>query len=122
MGIYSDLAKKPSPTPQPGVKKDVGNASKITSKQVNKLSSKQTSKQDNLLESYLKEKAVQLGGFRYPPSLIELIDDTLYHVKKDHKVKLTKNSIAVLGIANLLKEYEKKGTSSLLYKLLIEGK
>ncbi len=112
MGIYSDLAKKQPPTPEPKLEKVEPNASKLASKKTSKIASKQVIKQTTAGE-FLKMKPIQSGGFRYPPALLENIDDFVYQIKKEHKVKITKNSLAVLGISDLLEEYSKKGNPAL---------
>ena len=125
-GQSAFFKKKSSPTTEPVVKKVEPNVNKLTSKQVNKITSKHdnklTSTQVNSLTSYLNSKATKLGGFRSPVSLLEFLDDTMYKIKKNHKIRVTKNSIIVLALAKILIDYEENGVKSHLYKELIEGK
>lgn len=94
-------------------------------KEGNLLASKLASLQANMqtsMQAFLRERASYTVAFRYPPELVEKLEDTLHLIKKQHKAKLTKNSVAVAAMVFLLTDYELNGAKSMLYQLLIETK
>ena len=96
--------------------------SKHADKPARKLAEKLINPQLSLPAEYLdwlQEKPTQACTFRYPPDLVEAIDDVLHAIRKQHRVKLTKNAIGVAAIVYLLAEYETGGVNSALYRLLI---
>ncbi len=93
--------------------------------QTNKHATAQVSNQANVqkrMRAFLHIKASDGFSFRYPPELLELLDDTLYHIRKTHKVKVTKNSVAVAALTYLLSEFEADGENSILYHWIIAAK
>ncbi len=91
-------------------------------KRVNKRENKRTSNHIDLhaqMLTLLEEKATNGYTFRYPPQLLEMLEDLLPAVRKRHQVKLTKNAIAVAAIVFLLSDYETFDAESVLYQLLI---
>jgi hypothetical protein len=72
------------------------------------------------MRAVLDEKATYSFAFRYPPDLLEKLEDVLHHVRKRHKVKLTKNSVAVTAMAFLLWDFETNAKKSILYRLLVK--
>ena len=68
----------------------------------------------------LQEKATYGFTFRYPPDLMDLLEDVLHTLKKRHKVKVTKNAVAVAAFVFLLSDYETYGEESVLFQMLIK--
>ncbi|MCB9423174.1 MAG: hypothetical protein H6667_25475 [Ardenticatenaceae bacterium] len=93
-------------------------ASTHADKRENKRIGKPVDLHDQML-ALLAEKATNGYTFRYPPQLLEMLEDLLPAVRKRHQVKLTKNAIAVAAIVFLLSDYETFGEESVLYQLLI---
>ena len=109
--------------------------SNLKSKHTDKLATKQANKDPGkvanqiydqqptlsaTLAGWLQEKPTLACTFRYPPDLVEAIEDMLHEVKKKYRVKLTKNTIGVTAIVCLLADYENAGDDSMLHRLLIE--
>ncbi len=94
-------------------------ANKHASKRAYKHASKHVDLHDQML-ALLAEKATNGYTFRYPPQLLEMLEDLLPAIRKRHQVKLTKNAIAVAAIVFLLSDYETFSEESVLYQLLIE--
>jgi hypothetical protein len=140
MGTYSKLVQTspapdkeaepesvsiPEKTPDPNMhsteKQEVESihASMQANKLASKLASKHVDLHDHML-TLLEEKATYGYTFRYPPQLLEMLEDLLPTIRQRHQVKLTKNAIAVAAIVFLLSDYETFGEESVLYQLLIE--
>lgn len=64
-------------------------------------------------------KATNAATFRFPPELLEQLEEIEYGLRKTYKIKTTKNALVVAALALLLLEYEEKGTESALYQCLI---
>jgi hypothetical protein len=68
----------------------------------------------------LTKKASYSYAFRYPPELLEKLDEMLEKVKALYKLKLPKNPIAVLALAYFLWDFEEHQEESLFYKFLLK--
>ena len=142
MGTYTDLITNDEQSPMDPPKGETANApapkikkmettkKKLASKNAhmhaNKHVVKQTSKRTSLqvtmhayIQQYLNEKATQGFTFRYPPQLLEELEDVIYEVRKKHRQKLPKNTIAVLALAFVMKDYVENGEDSILYRALL---
>lgn len=64
-------------------------------------------------------KATLPTTFRYPQELLEQLNDTLYDLRKRHKVKITKTDVVVGALNHLLADYAKRRSRSTLYRLFI---
>jgi hypothetical protein len=105
----SDSSLAPLDTPQ--------NESKHANLQASNIANKQAS-----LLAKMKDlgrlKATNAATFRFPPELLEKLEEIEYRLRKDHKIKATKNIILVGALAMLLCEFEEKATHSSLYQFL----
>ena len=146
MGLYTDLIsdKQSAPAPQQQaqpappqksqsqatVKQQSTHARKQARKLVSKhkkvLARKQTSTQASVhvtmrayLDKILSERATHGFTFRYPPELLDQLEDLLYAVKKKHKTKLPKNAVAVMSLAYILKDYLENGDESVFHRVFI---
>jgi hypothetical protein len=139
MGTYTNLVtndtrppvkpQKPAAVPslvkEPGVvKPDVArnDAPVRASKHVRKQPTKRASVYRTMqvyIEQCLEEKATQGFTFRYPPQLLEELEDVIYEVRKQHRHKLAKNAIAVLALAYVIKDYLDNGEDSVFYRMLL---
>lgn len=142
MGTYTDLItndKQPQVDPPKGEttkasapkpKKTKSTKEKLARKHAhmhaNKHVAKQISKRTSLqvtmhtyIQQYLNEKATQGFTFRYPPQLLEELEDVIYEIRKKHHQKLPKNMIAVLALAFVMKDYVENGEDSILYRALL---
>jgi hypothetical protein len=72
------------------------------------------------MHATINEKATNSFAFRYPPEVLEKLEDVLHEIKKQHRRKLTKNVVAVAAMAFLLSDFEANGEESVLYQLLVE--
>ncbi len=125
--VVSESLTEKSATPPPSIPTTEKQESLLASMQANKHASKRASKRANKhvnlhdqTLALLAEKATYGFTFRYPPELFDLLEDILHTIRKRHKVKLTKNAIAVAAIVFLLSDYDAFGEESVLYQLLIE--
>lgn len=105
----SDSNQAPLNTPQ--------NASKQASLQTNNIASKQASLLVKM-KDLGRLKATNAATFRFPPDLLEKLEEIEYRLRKDHKIKATKNIIVVGALAMLLCEFEEKAAESSLYQFL----
>lgn len=134
MGLYTDLITKdekkttaqqqakPVISSAPKTRTRKNTTSKHTSKQTSTHVRKQTSKHVTMrayLEKLLTERASHSFTFRYPPDLLEELEDVVYEIKKKHRKRLPKNVVAVLALAYILKDYVENGDESVFYKILI---
>ena len=95
----------------------------LVSKQANIQTSKQASLQTSMqayMQTTISEKATYAFTFRYPPELLDKLEDVLHGIKKQHRRKLTKNVVAVAALAFILSDFETYGEESMLYQLLIQ--
>ena len=72
------------------------------------------------MRAIIEDKATNSFTFRYPPEVLNKLEEIIHQVWGKHKVKLTKNSMAVTGLAYLLWDFEENGKVSILYKLLVK--
>ncbi|MBZ0320115.1 MAG: hypothetical protein K8L91_27125 [Anaerolineae bacterium] len=98
-------------------------ASKIAgmppSKNVDFLSSKNARMQD-FIGTLLALKNTKNTNFRYPPELLEKIDDLEYEVKKRTGKKLKTTDILVCAVGYLIWDYEQHGADSILERNLVK--
>jgi hypothetical protein len=71
------------------------------------------------MQSILSEKATYSFAFRYPPEILDKLEDIIHFARTNNRTKLTKNSLAVAALSYLLWEFETKGENSTLYQILI---
>ncbi len=71
------------------------------------------------MHTCIDEKATYSFAFRYPPGVLEKLEEVLHTVKTQHKRKLTKNVVAVAAMAFILSDFEANGGESLLYQFLV---
>ena len=115
--------ESPSPTPPPSKpteatrKPEEDRENKSASIHASKLASLQTSIYTNL-QALLEQRATETATFRYPVGLLEQLEDAVFTSRKKHGFKLVRNSVAVLGIAYLLQDFEENGEESLMCKYL----
>ena len=64
------------------------------------------------------EPATITNAFRYTERELTALADTLYEVTKRHRVKVSKQDVARLGLNAVLAEYELRGEESLLAELI----
>lgn len=64
-------------------------------------------------------KATNAATFRFPPDLLDKLEEVEYRLRKNHKIKVTKNALIVGSLAFLLLEYEEKDIESVLYQYLL---
>jgi hypothetical protein len=106
----------------PHVGEQISPTASDESKQASLQASNVASKQANLLAK-MKEmgrlKATNAATFRFPPDLLEKLEEIEYQLRKEHKIKATKNIIVVGALAMLLYEFEDKATESNLYRYLM---
>ena len=72
------------------------------------------------MRAIIEDKATNSFTFRYPPEVLNKLEEIIHKVWGKHRVKLTKNSMAVIGLAYLLWDFEENGKVSILYKLLVK--
>ena len=72
------------------------------------------------MRAIIEDKATNSFTFRYPPEVLNKLEEIIHQVWGKHSVKLTKNSIAVTGLGYLLWDFEENGNESILYKLLVK--
>ena len=72
------------------------------------------------MHSVLNQRATWSYSFRYPPELLEKLEEVLDQIKERYKTKLPKNQAGVAALAFLLRDFEINGEDSLLYKLLVK--
>lgn len=87
------------------------------SKQASNIASKQASLLAKMRDLG-RLKATNAATFRFPPDLLEKLEEIEYRLRKDHKIKATKNIIVVGALAMLLCEFEENATESSLYQFL----
>jgi hypothetical protein len=87
------------------------------SKQASNIASKQASLLAKM-RGLGRLKATNAATFRFPPDLLEKLEEIEYRLRKDHKIKATKNIIVVGALAMLLCEFEENATESSLYQFL----
>ncbi|MBZ0317879.1 MAG: hypothetical protein K8L91_15770 [Anaerolineae bacterium] len=99
-------------------------ASKIArtppSKNMAFLSSKNARMQD-FIGTLLALKNTKNTNFRYPPELLEKIDDLEYEVKKRTGKKLKTTDVLVCAVGYLIWDYEQHGTDSILERNLVQS-
>jgi hypothetical protein len=97
--------------------------SKKERKQESKKERMQESKKERFLaaiQPYLDLKASNTVSFRYPDTLLEWLEESLYRLKKEYGQKLTKNAILVAALAFALWDLEQNGRASFLYQQFIQ--
>ena len=67
------------------------------------------------LHAFLTEKATEKTTVRLPEQLVHSLEDTLYRIKREQKVKLSMKSILIVTLAMFCQEFEQQGTDSVLY-------
>jgi len=67
-------------------------------------------------------RATVSNAFRYTDSELERLTDALYQITKRHRVKLTKQDVARLGLNAVLWDHETRGKDSLLTQLALRKK
>ena len=72
------------------------------------------------MRAIIEDKATNSFAFRYPPDVLNKLEETIHQVWGKHKIKLTKNSIAVMAMAYLLWDFEENGKESILFKMLVK--
>jgi hypothetical protein len=66
----------------------------------------------------ISAKATVTNAFRYTSEELSLLEDVIYHISKQHGVKLSKQDIARLGLDFAISEYQKRGGESLIGELI----
>ncbi len=84
------------------------------------LSSKNARMQD-FIGTLLALKNTKNTNFRYPPELLEKIDDLEYEVKKRTGKKLKTTDILVCAVGYLIWDYEQHGADSILERNLVQS-
>jgi hypothetical protein len=139
MGIYDQLSQldKVTPPPQPVIAEVPAKLKPVKLETKKKMvpgdmqERLQESKKERLQESkkvfifaciqpYLDLKASNTVSFRYPDTLLEWLEETLYALKKEHGKKLTKNSILVAALAFTLWDLKQNDQASFLYQQFIQ--
>ena len=64
------------------------------------------------------EPATLPNAFRYTDQELTTLADVLYDVGKRHRVKVSKQDIARLGLNAVLQDYQERGDDSLLAELV----
>jgi len=108
--IFPRLEEQNSPTSSDESKQASLQASNVASKQANLLAK---------MKEMGRLKATNAATFRFPPDLLEKLEEIEYQLRKEHKIKATKNVIVVGALAMLLYEFEDKATESNLYRYLM---
>jgi len=70
----------------------------------------------SLIWESISERATITNAFRYTDQELSWLTDALYEINKRHKVRLTKQDIARLGLNAVLWDYRVRGDDSLLGK------
>jgi len=68
---------------------------------------------DTMWERLASQASIS-NSFRYTDHELDELNDVLYHVSKDERVRLTKQDIARLGLNAVLWDYRRRGDASLL--------
>ncbi len=71
-----------------------------------------------LMKTIGQMKATNAATFRFPPELLERLEEVEYNLRKEHKIRATKNALVVAALAYLLAEHEQQGRASILYQYL----
>lgn len=66
----------------------------------------------------VSEPATITNAFRYTDQELSDLTDALYEITKRHRVKLSKQDVARLGLNVVLEEYRRRGDDSLLGELV----
>jgi hypothetical protein len=72
------------------------------------------------LQTHLQAKADGVASFRYPQSVVDLLEDVVNDVWQRHRKKVTKTSVIVAAIASLVWDFEENGETSTLYRALVK--
>jgi len=104
----SQSAKSVSRVSKPTIPK-VNTLAKDARKQESKIERKQ-----DFLRNWLDMKAAETTSFRYPPELLEKLNEVQYQLKSRHKAKATKNAILIAALAYIVWDFEKQGSDSIL--------
>lgn len=105
------------PTPETQNTSLESRADTKASLQASNIASKQTSLLAKMKDTG-RLKATNAATFRFPPDLLEKLEEVEYQLRKHHKIKATKNIILVGALAMLLYEFEENHTESTLYQYL----
>jgi hypothetical protein len=108
--IFPRLDEQSAPTTSDDSKQASLQASNIANKQASLLAK---------MKEMGRLKATNAATFRFPPDLLEKLEEIEYQLRKEHKIKATKNIIVVGALAMLLYEFEDKATESSLYQYLM---
>lgn len=65
----------------------------------------------------LDETATIANTFRYTEDELTVLNDAIYQVGKEHKVRVTKQDAVRLGLYLVLEDYRRRGLDSLLGQL-----
>ena len=63
------------------------------------------------------EQATITNAFRYTDQDLTTLADVLYDITKRHRVKISKQDVARLGLNAVLQDYQRRGDASLLGEL-----
>jgi hypothetical protein len=70
------------------------------------------------IRSLLSMKGTKKATYRLPPSLEELLEDTIFALRRRMQPRPTKRDAVLIALARLLWDHHKRGTESLLSKAL----
>lgn len=120
--LMATQPKKDVPVQSPTPKKKV--AQKTNKSKEKKVHASVHARKHVSMQAYMRaiieDKATNSFTFRYPPEVLHKLEEIIHQVWGKHKIKLTKNSMAVTGLAYLLWDFEENGRESILYKLLVK--
>ena len=127
-------ASSPEPPPTPEPECPLTSEARVpASTHARKQASKQVSKRnvaapttlDDMLPAIYDQVAARAtitNTFRYTDGELVRLADALYQISKRHRVKLTKQDVARLGLNAVLWDYETRGNQSLLMQLALRKK
>jgi hypothetical protein len=72
------------------------------------------------IQTFLETRSTNKTTLRYPPTLMEELDEVIYQIKKTYKQTLSKNEVFVLGLAYVMCDFKRNASRSLVFKELIK--
>jgi hypothetical protein len=74
------------------------------------------------IADHMAQRATVTNAFRYTDQELQELTDALYEITKRHRVKLTKQDVARLGLNAVLWDYQMRGDASLLGEFVLRRK